>query len=81
MRGEGKPGSSPQQITRLWTQQGNWPPTQLQALQPGAMLRYTKNNIFFTNLANFFICLYFTNLITFSLLLLFVFISLKHNKL
>ena len=29
----------------------------------------------------FFICLYFTNLITFLLLLLFVFISLKHNKL
>ena len=40
------------------------------------------NNIFFTNLAQFFICLYFTNLITFLLLLLlFVFISLKHNKL
>ena len=40
------------------------------------------NNIFFTNLAHFFICLYFTNLITFLLLLLlFVFISLKHNKL
>ena len=38
------------------------------------------NNIFFTNLAHFFICLYFTNLITF-LLLLFVFILLKHNKL
>ena len=32
-------------------------------------------------LAHFFICLYFINLITFLLLLLFVFISLKHNKL
>ena len=55
MRDKGKPGSSPQQITRLWTQQGNWPPTQLQALQ---QYIFHKFDHFFIIII--IICLYFT---------------------
>ena len=66
MRDKEKPGSSPQQITRLWTQQGNWPPTQLQVLQQYIFHKF--GSIFYLSLFHksdyFFIiiiiCLYFT---------------------
>ena len=71
MRGEGMPGSSPQQITRLWTQQGNWPPTQLQALQQYIFHKF--GSLFYLSLFHkvdhfiiiiiiiiIIICLYFT---------------------
>ena len=74
MRDKGKPGSSPQQITRLWTQQGNWPPTQLQALQQYIFHKF--GSLFYLSLFH-----KFDHFLLLLLLLLFVFISLKHNKL
>ena len=43
IRGEGRPGSSLQQITRQWTQQGNWLPSRFKVLQAAAMLRFSNN--------------------------------------